>query len=94
MAKVGRKNLLILAVAGIALVGVAAYLYFDRYRFGSFCQAVEGGASLEELTEFWQRHDPKMLVEAPVGMIEHTTTRPYGCTYEVADGKVISARSL
>jgi hypothetical protein len=77
------------AVACVA--GVAAYLHFGPR---TFCEAVAGGASLDELTRHMEEHDPTRLRTDGWGaFLAHTTSEPYACSYTIEDGRVVEARS-
>ncbi len=88
------KRLVLFAAAGIAVIGVAGWLVYERSHYGSFCQAVHAGASLEQLTEYLREHDPARLnVDGALESIEHTTTRPFACEFEIEGGQVNSAKA-
>jgi hypothetical protein len=59
----------------------------------SFCEAVEDGASNEELTLMLAK-DGKPLTDGLASLIEDPPNRGSPCAYEVSGGKVVSAKVL
>jgi hypothetical protein len=92
---IGRhERLTLFTVAGVAALSVAGWIVYKSSHHGSFCQAVQAGASLEELTEYLRKHDPARLnSEGAIGSIEHTTTQPFACQFEIEGGQVVSAKA-
>lgn len=79
------------SVLGAFIAGGGALMLYQFSQPASFCEAVEGGASLEELTEFLREHDPSRLSQdGSYAQFEHTTSRPFSCLYEISDGNVVS----
>jgi len=90
-----RSRLAFIAFAGVAATGVAGWFGYKQLHYGSFCQAVNAGASPEELTEHLRKYDPARLnSDGWTGSIEHTTTQPFACEFEIEGGKVIAARAV
>jgi hypothetical protein len=59
----------------------------------TFCEAVSKGASNEELTRMLTKHGQK-IKDGTVSRIEDAPNTPSPCTYEVREGRVVSAKVL
>ena len=89
------KRKLTYAVAGVVVLAVGGFLAYQQYlNSGSICQEVAAGASIERLTRVLSSHGMYASIsgDGTHFIIEHFKTGGIGCTVEVKDGRVISAK--